>query len=162
VLISNKISSVFLVLILYYCLSVLVFYLILFQTLYYTPELIWPPFCNYITIRMSPIQMYPEIVSYIKPCIVIVTLTVYWQVLYPTGHNFHGFDECKINWNWNRYTVMGHAPLTHPAVMRVWNSTVKTFKSTGMWHRVVRKSAAFRMIVVPSSSRKGSHRTGRH
>ena len=111
--------------------------------------------------------MYPEIVLCIKSSIIIVTLNVYWQVLYPTVHNIYGFNECKINWylDWNRYTVMGHALLTllsRPAVMRVWNSTVKAFKSTGMLHRVVRKSVAFRMIVVPSSSRKGSHRTGRH
>jgi hypothetical protein len=51
---------------------------------------------------MSPIQMYPEIsVLYFKLGMTFVTLTLYWQVPYPTGHNPYGSNECKINWNWN-------------------------------------------------------------
>ena len=32
---------------------------------------------------------------------IFITLTQYWQVLYPMGHNPYGSNECKIHWNCN-------------------------------------------------------------
>jgi len=59
---------------------------------------------SYITIRMLPILIHPEIncsVLYLISCMIFVTLFLYWQVPYSMGHNPYGSNECKINWmNW--------------------------------------------------------------
>jgi len=39
-------------------------------------------------------------------CMIFVTLFLYWQVPYPTGHNPYGSNEHKINWNWNTMHVL--------------------------------------------------------
>ena len=44
--------------------------------------------------------MLKLIVLYLTSCMIFVTLFLYWQVPYRTGHNPYGSNECKINWNW--------------------------------------------------------------